>query len=181
MLTEVHMNLLVKFVPLVTLLTSVSFGQAGVNAQPGSTVEMAAPNVVSPQQSDAGDFVASTFFPAWQHQSFAAYPKQTPQRTAPAAKPRPRMEGSATGYIDNAIVGSQIRFRFDAAFGFQDPDRAEFFYAKCGCYRTSYSREMPALRSQRPWPRRRNRYEAELPGSAPECRVRSDSAPIVLR
>jgi hypothetical protein len=39
------------------------------------------------------------------------------------------------GYIDNAIVGSEVRVRFDAAFDDQNPDRAEFFYAKCGCYR----------------------------------------------
>ncbi|MGH9695874.1 MAG: transporter, partial [Bryobacteraceae bacterium] len=49
--------------------------------------------------------------------------------------PPPRMAGSSTGYIDEAIVGSEIRFRFDADFDLQNPDRAEFFYAKCGCYR----------------------------------------------
>jgi len=48
---------------------------------------------------------------------------------------RPRMAGSSTGYIDEAIVGSEIRFRFDADFDLRNPDRAEFFYAKCGCYR----------------------------------------------
>jgi hypothetical protein len=48
---------------------------------------------------------------------------------------RPRMAGSSTGYIDDAVVGSEIRFRFDADFDLQNPDRAEFFYAKCGCYR----------------------------------------------
>ena len=37
------------------------------------------------------------------------------------------------GYIDNAIVGSQIRLRFDAGFDNNRPDRAEFFYAQCGC------------------------------------------------
>lgn len=42
---------------------------------------------------------------------------------------------SNTGYIDNAIVGSQVRVRFDASFDQERPDRAEFFYAKCGCYR----------------------------------------------
>ncbi len=47
---------------------------------------------------------------------------------------RPRMAGSSTGYIDNAIVGSQIRVRFDADFTFNNPDRAEFLYGKCGCY-----------------------------------------------
>lgn len=51
------------------------------------------------------------------------------------AMPRPRLAGSTTGYVDNAIVGSQIRVRFDAAFGYEGADRAAFFYAKCGCYR----------------------------------------------
>jgi outer membrane putative beta-barrel porin/alpha-amylase len=49
--------------------------------------------------------------------------------------PRPPVEGSMVGYIDNPIVESQIRIRFDAAFDDQFPDRAEFFYGKCGCYR----------------------------------------------
>src|ERR1035438_5405049 len=46
---------------------------------------------------------------------------------------RPPIEGSMVGYIDNAIVGSEIRIRFDAGFGNHSPDRAEFFYAQCGC------------------------------------------------
>jgi hypothetical protein len=45
------------------------------------------------------------------------------------------MAGSSTGYIDDAIIGSEIRFRVDADFNLPNPDRAEFFYAKCGCYR----------------------------------------------
>jgi hypothetical protein len=49
--------------------------------------------------------------------------------------PRPRLAGSATGYVDNAIVGSQLRVRFDSARSWEGADRAEFFYAKCGCYR----------------------------------------------
>ena len=54
----------------------------------------------------------------------------------PAAPiPKPRLSGSTTGYVENAFVGSQIRVRFDAGFGIETPDRAEFFYAKCGCYR----------------------------------------------
>jgi Putative MetA-pathway of phenol degradation len=60
--------------------------------------------------------------------------------SAPASKDsqetkRPRTEGSMVGYIDDAIVGSQIRIRFDAGFNNDTPDLAEFFYAKCGCYR----------------------------------------------
>lgn len=38
------------------------------------------------------------------------------------------------GYIDSAIVGNQFRMRFDAAYGNPIPDRAEFFYAQCGCF-----------------------------------------------
>lgn len=48
--------------------------------------------------------------------------------------PRLPVSSSNTGYIDNAIVGTQIRIRYDNAFGNLFPDRAEFFYAKCGCY-----------------------------------------------
>jgi len=61
---------------------------------------------------------------------------------------RPRMAGSSTGYIDDAIVGSEIRFRFDADFDLQNPDRAEFFYAKCGCYRNG----SPPLDANAPGP-----------------------------
>ncbi len=42
---------------------------------------------------------------------------------------------SSVGYIDDAIIRTQMRLRFDAAFDNNRPDRAEFFYAKCGCFR----------------------------------------------
>jgi hypothetical protein len=56
--------------------------------------------------------------------------------------PKPRVEKikrttinpSMVGYIDDAGVHSQVRVRFDAALDDETPDRAEFFYAKCGCY-----------------------------------------------
>ncbi len=44
---------------------------------------------------------------------------------------------SNVGYIDSAWVGNLVRFRVDAAFGNDRPDRAEFFYAKCGCFRAT--------------------------------------------
>jgi len=37
------------------------------------------------------------------------------------------------GYVDSAIVGSQVRIRFDDAFHNGNPDRAEFFYPQCSC------------------------------------------------
>ena len=56
------------------------------------------------------------------------------QTTAPAKEPSgPPLEGSMVGYVDDAIVGSQVRIRFDAGFKDNAPDRAEFFYPQCGC------------------------------------------------
>ena len=45
----------------------------------------------------------------------------------------PPVQGSTVGYIDNAVVASQVRVRLDAGFGDSQPDLAEFFYAQCGC------------------------------------------------
>jgi hypothetical protein len=146
------MHFIVKVAPLPALLASVSFGQSDINNRLGSTGETVSANANSVEQSSAGEVVASKFFPVWQHQSFAGYPKQIPRRTARQPKPRPRMEGSATGYIDNAIVGSQIRFRFDAGFNIQEPDRAEFFYAKCGCYRNLQKADPPNYDPNAPGP-----------------------------
>jgi hypothetical protein len=41
---------------------------------------------------------------------------------------------SNTTYIDSALIRSQFRLRFDAAYDDNRPDRAEFFYPKCGCF-----------------------------------------------
>ncbi len=45
------------------------------------------------------------------------------------------LSDSGVGYIDPAIVRTTFRLRFDAAYDNNRPDRAEFFYAKCGCFR----------------------------------------------
>lgn len=42
---------------------------------------------------------------------------------------------SAVGYIDPAIPMTQFRLRYDAAYRDNRPDRAEFFYPKCGCFK----------------------------------------------
>src|SRR5262245_6452199 len=41
------------------------------------------------------------------------------------------------GYIDSAIPVSQFRMRYDSAYNNNRPDRAEFFYPKCGCFKIS--------------------------------------------
>jgi hypothetical protein len=55
------------------------------------------------------------------------------QSKKPPSEPKPTIPSSMVGYIDNAIVGSQIRIRFDAGFHNNAPDRAEFFYPQCSC------------------------------------------------
>ena len=45
-----------------------------------------------------------------------------------------RSNTSKPGYIESAVVANNVQFRFDAAYNNPFPDRAEFFYAKCGCF-----------------------------------------------
>jgi hypothetical protein len=44
------------------------------------------------------------------------------------------LEPSNTGYIDGAVIRSQMRIRYDSALDADRPDRAEFFYGKCSCF-----------------------------------------------
>lgn len=53
----------------------------------------------------------------------------------PRATTWPRRRGSMVGYIEDPVVSSKVRVRFDVGLHSDTPDRAEFFYAKCGCYR----------------------------------------------
>ncbi|MGE0757141.1 MAG: hypothetical protein AB7O38_08975, partial [Pirellulaceae bacterium] len=39
------------------------------------------------------------------------------------------LSDSKVGYIDSAVVATQLRIRFDAAYDFDEPDRAEYFYS----------------------------------------------------
>jgi hypothetical protein len=69
--------------------------------------------------------------------------------STPMAAPSPELAYSPTtaaaglggsfamGYLDNAIPETQFRLRYDSAYRDNRPDRAEFFYAKCGCFRVA--------------------------------------------
>jgi hypothetical protein len=74
-------------------------------------------------------------------------PSATTAPEAEAVTPEAALAGLATGagvgtsvalvqpgYIDNAVPMTMFRLRFDAAYDDNRPDRAEFFYAKCGCF-----------------------------------------------
>jgi hypothetical protein len=56
------------------------------------------------------------------------------------------------GYNPDAIVESKIRVRFDVGLHDDRPDRAEFFYAKCGCYRDNLQPPDPAFDPNAPGP-----------------------------
>ncbi len=47
------------------------------------------------------------------------------------------------GYLDNPIPFTNFRLRFDAAYNMDRPDRAEYFYAKCGCFMTRDAKGPP--------------------------------------
>lgn len=79
--------------------------------------------------------------------------QQAAQPSAPSRDAsRPSTEGSMIGYIEDAIVGSQIRLRMEAGFNADFPDRAEFFYAKCGCYQSLVGSGLPSTDSKAPGP-----------------------------
>lgn len=60
---------------------------------------------------------------------------ETPSNVAFQPAPRTKRRGSMVGYIENASIQTQFRLRLDGGWDIDSPDRAEFFYAKCGCYR----------------------------------------------
>jgi hypothetical protein len=51
-----------------------------------------------------------------------------------AAAQAPARRPSMVGYIEDGAIGTEFRIRFDVDQHIHDPDRSEFFYAKCGCY-----------------------------------------------
>ena len=58
---------------------------------------------------------------------------QTPRPGATNPPARPRRRGTMVGYIADGTIEPYVRVRFDAGFDNNVPDRAEFFYAQCGC------------------------------------------------
>jgi hypothetical protein len=117
----------------------------GVAAQEGNPTPVKSPSATSvavqAEASTAGDEAAPVQTDSSADLTSDPDPNAPQQpNTAPSQPPAPPREskskipGSMVGYIDDPIVTTQIRIRFDDAFEDQFPDRSEFFYAKCGCY-----------------------------------------------
>jgi hypothetical protein len=64
-------------------------------------------------------------------------PTLPPERFAALGGETVALAESSVGYIDSAIPFSHFRLRVDAAYRDNRPDRAEFFYGKCGCFKTA--------------------------------------------
>ena len=79
-------------------------------------------------------------------------PPAPPPLTQAPALPSLRRRGSMVGYLDDAVIGTKLRLRYETAAENDVPDRAEFFYAKCGCYR-DLDIDDPATIPRSPGPR----------------------------
>ena len=58
---------------------------------------------------------------------------QAPSQSPANPPARPRRRGTMVGYIADGTIEDYLRVRFDAGYDNNVPDRAEFFYAQCGC------------------------------------------------
>jgi hypothetical protein len=72
-------------------------------------------------------------------------------RPIPTVRTALRRRGSMVGYVEDAVIGTKLRIRYETATENDVPDRAEFFYAKCGCYRDLIGD--PAFDPEAPGPR----------------------------
>ena len=125
---------------LICAAVSTTAGLAETQSHPGQLSYPDSPSALS-------TFSSSSIFDTGDKLN---YPKNLSlrwgQTTAPPPKPpqppaekitRVAINPSMVGYIDDAVIASQVRVRFDAALDDKTPDRAEFFYAKCGCYKAA--------------------------------------------
>jgi hypothetical protein len=145
---------------LVVLMILLSIGLAAQDGNPGPVNNQSVSDpTVQAKLSTAGDEVASA--PTDSSADFLSDPGANagPQANAKPSQSRPprgttnpKIPGSMVGYIDDPTVRSQIRIRFDDAFEDQFPDRSEFFYAKCSCYRGLKTAIPPAFDPNAPGP-----------------------------
>lgn len=133
---------------LYLLLVTAIFSTAAVTAQPHPRTtqgEVGSPVfVLHPEYFSLAEYRASSIFDSRgqlnYYHDLALYWAQTSTTPPKSVKSpvekikRTTIDPSMVGYIDDAGVHSEVRVRFDAALDDATPDRAEFFYAKCGCY-----------------------------------------------
>jgi hypothetical protein len=130
--------ILIVFLPIMLVAQQTDSSRTKDQPRPNVSVleEAPAPGALADASVNSGTNGTSMSMAEWQPDPEPQQPSTSTQaqKTAPAKEPSgPPLEGSMVGYVDDAIVGSQIRVRFDAGFKDNAPDRAEFFYPQCGC------------------------------------------------
>ena len=120
---------------IVIVITALTPDPAAAQAGDAAGDRLLAP-APSSSRAPLRDFVRTVTFPASSFQQ-KPVPPQKPPVPLPPPPPayQPTREGTYVGYLDDAIVRTRIRIRFEQGFNTDVPDRAEFFYAKCGCYK----------------------------------------------
>jgi hypothetical protein len=119
---------------LSALVASAQQTNSAPENAPRSAMAFAASATLDTSQATGTNSTSTNATPA--DTQPAAPKKKAPPPPEEEVK-RPPIDASMVGYIENAIVGNELRVRFDAAFNDEFPDRAEFIYGKCGCYRNA--------------------------------------------
>ena len=98
------------------------------------------PSLAAAQQADNGDAAVTVDSIAAAASAAAVEATSAAQQASVVQEPprtrRRRRRPSMVGYIGDSSIGSRVRIRFDTNYSASRPDRAEFLYAKCGCFRS---------------------------------------------
>ncbi|MEZ6060967.1 MAG: transporter [Planctomycetaceae bacterium] len=117
----------------------------GIGCTEDNCTDLAAPVTTEPiyspspnpiQESPAYSQPATTPSNAFSSGTPQGFPSSTPSGSnifSGGVEGTLTAQAHAPGYIDNALPQSQFRIRFDGGWNNVTPDRAEFFYAQCGC------------------------------------------------
>jgi hypothetical protein len=110
-----------------------------VPCPPRGGAEEAAPAPEKSPQPSASGGTKSTPPAESESSSAQQQEQQSPERTSlegeQAGATGGQLAAADGGYLDDPIPGTRFRFRADGMFDDTRPDRAEFIYGKCGCFR----------------------------------------------
>lgn len=88
--------------------------------------------------------------------------RTSPFAQSPAGSQALEQAVAPGAYLDMAMPITQIRVRYDAAWGNNFPDRGEYFYAKCGAFRGVAAQNIGGKNLQDPSARGPNKAESNV-------------------
>jgi hypothetical protein len=127
-----HLSIMGIVLILFCEVAAAQQNDIAANSQPGRVVAQAAIRPGDPIVGDPFSQAASngSGVPTPGQEGSTKTKKPNTGKTQTKISHMPTIVDTRVGYIDGAIIGSQVRIRFDAAFGDSASDRAEFFYAQ---------------------------------------------------